>query len=119
MSLLMIDSYQFGEIVISGRRYESDLIVFPEKIIDNWWRKEGHKVYIEDLNEIVNHEPTPEVLVLGTGYYGLVKIQSEVKTDLKSYGIELIAQPTREACQRFNRLLLSRKRIVGAFHLTC
>jgi len=115
----MIDSYQFGEIVINGKKYESDLIIFPEKIIDNWWRKEGHKVYIEDLNEIVKREPTPEVLVLGTGCYGLVKVQSRVKTNLKSYGIELTARPTREACQIFNKLLLSRKRIAGAFHLTC
>lgn len=115
----MIDSYQFGEIVINGKRYKSDLIVFPEKIIDNWWRKEGHKVYVEDLNEILKHEQTPEVLVLGTGCYGLVKVQSGVKTALKSYGIELTARPTSEACQTFNKLLLSKKRIVGAFHLSC
>ena len=29
----MIDSYGFGVMVINGRRYTSDVIVFPEKVI--------------------------------------------------------------------------------------
>lgn len=115
----MIDSYKFGEIVISGKRYTSDLILFPERVIENWWRKEGHKVHFEDLEEILEHEPKPDVFVLGTGYHGLVKVPPEVKTALKSHGIELTAQPTREACQTFNKLLKSKRRVVGAFHITC
>ncbi len=115
----MIDSYEFGFIVIDNKRYTSDVIVFPEKIIDGWWRKEGHKLYVEDLREILQHEPKPEVLVVGTGYYGIVKVSPEVESTLKSHGIELVAQPTREACETFNKFLKSNKRVAGAFHLTC
>ena len=70
----MIESYDFGLIVIKGRRYTSDVIVFPERVIEGWWRKEGHRIYVEDLKEILDREPRPEVLVVGTGYYGIVKI---------------------------------------------
>ncbi len=115
----MIDSYDFGVMVINGKRYASDVIVFPEKIIDGWWRREGHKVYTEDLKEILEHKPKLEVLVVGTGYYGLVKISPEASEALKSHGIELVAQPTGEAYQTFNKLLKSNKRVAGAFHLTC
>lgn len=115
----MIESYDFGLIVIKGRRYTSDVIVFPERVIEGWWRKEGHRIYVEDLKEILDREPRPEVLVVGTGYYGIVKISSEVETVLKSQGIELVAQPTKEACQTFDKLLNSNRRIAGAFHLTC
>ena len=115
----MIDSYDFGVIVINGKRYTSDVIIFPEKAIDGWWRREGHRLHVEDLAEILNHEPKLEVLVVGTGYYGLVKISSEVENTLNSQGIELVAQSTKEAWQTFNRLLNSNKRIAGAFHLTC
>jgi hypothetical protein len=115
----MIDSYEFGLMVINKKTYTSDVIVFPERIIDGWWRKEGHKLHLEDLKEVLYHEPKPEVLVVGTGYYGLVRISPEVETTLKTQGIELIAQPTREACQTFNKLLNSNRQIVGAFHLTC
>ncbi len=116
---LLIESYEFGEIVIDGRRYTSDLIIFPDEVVDSWWRKEGHKVHIEDLKEILGHKPKPEVLILGTGYHGLVKVPIDVKDTLESHGIELAAQPTKEACRTFNKLLESNKRVVGAFHLTC
>lgn len=115
----MIDSYKFGEMVINGKKCTSDVIVFPGKVIDGWWRKEGHKVYTEDLEEVLKHEPKPEVLILGTGYHGLVEVQQEVSTTLKSHGIKLFAQPTTEAYKKFNELFKSKKRIAGAFHLTC
>lgn len=115
----MIDSYDFGVIVIDGKRYTSDVIVFPERVVDGWWRREGHRICLEDLKDVLNCEPKPETLVIGTGYYGIVKILPDVENALKSKGITLIAQPTREACQTFNKLLASKKRVVGAFHLTC
>ena len=115
----MIESYDFGLIVIKARKYTSDVIVFPERVIELWWRKEGHRIYVEDLKEILDREPRPEVLVVGTGYYGIVKISPEVETVLKSQGIELVAQPTKEACQTFNKLLKSNRRVAGAFHLAC
>jgi len=115
----LIESYDFGSIVINGKKYTSDVIVFPDRVIDDWWRKEGHRIYLDDLKEILNCEPEPEMLVVGTGYYGLVKISSEVETILKSQKIGLMAQPTKEACQTFNRFLKSNSRVVGAFHLTC
>lgn len=115
----MIESYDFGIIVINGKRYTSDVIVFTERVVDGWWRKEGHRLYVDDLKEILNHEPKPEVLVVGTGYYGLVKVSPDVESALKYQGIELKVQPTKEACQTFNKLLKSNKRVAGAFHLTC
>lgn len=115
----LIDSYDFGVMVINGKRYTSDVIVFPERVVGGWWRKEGHRLYVEDLTEILNHKPKLEVLVVGTGYSGLVKVLPEVENVLKSREIKLVAQPTSEACRTFNRLLKSKKRVAGAFHLTC
>ncbi|MEM3726527.1 MAG: Mth938-like domain-containing protein [Candidatus Bathyarchaeia archaeon] len=115
----MIDSYEFGVIVINGKKYTRDVIVFPGKVVDGWWRREGHGLCLEDLQEVFRHEPKPEVLIIGTGYYGLVKISPEVESALQSQGIEFKAQPTKEACQTFNRFLKSNRRVVGAFHLTC
>lgn len=115
----LIESYEFGEIIVDGKRYTNDLIIFPERIIDSWWRKEGHNVHIKDLEEIVGHLPKPEILILGTGYHGLVRVPNEIEEFLESHGIELVAQPTKEACRIFNKLLESNKQVAGAFHLTC
>jgi hypothetical protein len=106
-------------MVIKGKRYTSDVIVFPEKVMGGWWRREGHRIYVEDLMEILSHTPLPEVLVVGTGYSGLVKVMPEVENVLKARGIKLMVQPTGEAYKTFNELLRSNRLVAGAFHLTC
>ncbi|MDH4221498.1 MAG: Mth938-like domain-containing protein [Candidatus Bathyarchaeota archaeon] len=112
----MIDSYDFGRIVINGKRYNTDLIVFSDKVTDGWWRKEGHRLHVEDLKDVL--EVKPEVLVVGTGYSGLMRVPPETRRYVESEGIEFIAQKTTEACETFNHLVKSRK-VVAALHLTC
>lgn len=113
----MIESYDFGRIMLDGKRYSSDVIIFPDRVRDGWWRKEGHRLHIEDLKEVV--EAKPDVLVVGTGYSGLMKVPTEVKQRLEEKGIEVIVQPTRKACETFNQLIQSGRKAVAAFHLTC
>jgi len=113
----MIDSYSFGQIVVDGERYTNDIIIFLDRIKDNWWRREGHRIEIEDLKEMIQEKP--EILVVGTGYFGFVKVPAEVKEYVKGKGIELIAQSTKEACKTFNSLLKSGKKVVAALHISC
>ena len=115
----LIEFYDFGTMIVNGKRYTSDLIVFPEKVLSGWWRREGHQLCLADLKEVLSHTPAPEVLVVGTGYSGLVRVLPEVEEALKKRGIKLIAQPTGEAYKTFNEFLKAGKRVVGAFHLTC
>jgi len=112
----MIESYDFGQIIINGHRYSRDVIIFPDHIKDGWWRREGHKLSLEDLKEVFEAEP--EVLVIGTGYSGLMKVPQDVTDYVKSKNIELVVENTRQACQTYNRLCQSR-RVIAAFHLTC
>ena len=44
-----IEDYRFGRVVIDGRAYTSDVIVFPDRVKDNWWRNEGHELCPADL----------------------------------------------------------------------
>lgn len=72
---------------------------------------------VEDIEEAVD-EGKPEVLVVGTGYSGLMRVLPETERFLRSKGVELVVERTREACETFNRLVES-KRVVAALHLTC
>ena len=65
MSINIIDSYQFGRIVINGKEYTSDVIISPNTINGNWWRKTGHELCLEDIADITTENP--EALVIGTG----------------------------------------------------
>lgn len=112
----MIDSNSFGRIVIDGKKYTSDLILYPEKVYSNWWRKSGHLLQKEDLEDVIKYKP--EILIVGTGANGLMKIHEEAKRLVETMGIKLIALETSEACETYNKLS-DKKKIVAAFHLTC
>jgi len=111
-----IDSFQFGEIIISGIKYSSDVIIFHDRVIDNWWRKTGHELCPDDITKVF--EENPEVLVVGTGVSGLMKVLPKVEEMALARGIELIVDTTDNACDIYNQLSRSR-RSVAAFHLTC
>ena len=112
----MIDSYKFGHIVIDGKPYTSDVIIYPDRVESRWWRKEGHSLCMDDIQDILAGKP--EVLVLGQGKPGLMKVPDGVRTAIRSRGIELFVSGTRDAVEKYNEL--SRvKKVAAALHLTC
>ena len=114
---MQIDSYSFGSMTVDGKEYKEDLIVFPDKVKPNWWRKQGHSLAIEDLDEVINYKP--EVLIVGKGASSCMVIPSSSKNLLKQKQIELIDEDTELASRLFNEQIKKGKRVVGAFHLTC
>ena len=112
-----IDSYSFGKIVIGGETYSSDLIVFPQRVVPDWWRSQGHALCLEDLQEILEYKP--EVLIIGKGAFSCMKVSPEIKDKLLKQGIDTFDQNTKEACKFFNEQMNSGKKVAGAFHLTC
>ncbi len=112
-----IEDYRFGRIAIDGKIYTSDVIVFPDRVKDGWWRNEGHKLCPADLWEVVQEKP--EVLVVGTGHAGLMRVLPETEEYLQRHGIRLVVERTAQACQTFNQLSRSGEKVVAALHLTC
>jgi len=112
----MIESYTFGRMEIKGQAYTSDLILFPDKINDSWWRETGHKLSLQDIEDVFRENP--EILVIGTGFYGIMEVGEDVKEAAQSKGITLIIEKTENAVQRYNEIS-SEKKTIGAFHLTC
>jgi hypothetical protein len=111
-----IESYRFGEIVINGERHTSDVIIFPDRVRDRWWRKEGHNLATEDLEEVL--VAAPEALVIGQGSVGCMSVPAETRQLLEKAGIKVVAQRTSEACDTYNRLR-EKQKVVAALHLTC
>jgi len=112
----MIEGYEFGRIVIDGKTYTSDVIIYPDRVDGSWWRREGHELCISDLAKILPENP--QALVIGTGNAGIMRVLEETKSLCASKGIELIAEPTSKACNTYNQLL-SQKKTIAALHLTC
>lgn len=114
---MRIESYSYGNITVDGKTYFSDLIVFPNRIRSEWWRKEGHSLSIIDLNEVVKFKP--EILVVGKGTIGRMDVPYSTKLALKERNIEIIDARTDKAVQIFNEQIQMGRNVAGAFHLTC
>jgi len=110
----LIESYSFGNITIDGKTYTADLIIYPDRIEDNWWRKSGHLLQKEDIKDIILRNP--DILIIGTGVDGYLKISDEIKRYIKSKGIELIAEKTKKASKIYNELK-GKKKLLRRFIL--
>ena len=111
----MINEYSFGRIVIEKKEYTHDVIIIGPKIIE-WWRDEGHHAKIQDFISIPNNT---EILVIGTGESGVMKVDQTVLDHFKNKKIKVITEMTGNAVITFNKLIEENKKAVGAFHLTC
>jgi hypothetical protein len=111
-----IDSYRFGQIGINDRKYTADVIIFPDRVQNDWWRDDSHQLTLKDIVPIFNEEP--EVLLVGTGASGMMRVSPEVEKEARGRHIQLIIQPTGEACEIYNQLSQT-QRVIAALHLTC
>ena len=116
MTVPQVEEYSFGRMVVDGREHRRDLILLPRRVVDNWWRGDGHRLMPADLTVVI--EAAPEVLVVGTGANGVMEVSEETRRALADAGIELLAAVTTEAWREYNDLRL-RRHTAGAFHLTC
>lgn len=114
---MQIDSYHFGSMTVNAKEYKTDLIIFPDRVKANWWRKQGHSLALEDLDEAIDYKP--EVIVVGKGASGLMEIPLATKKALQEKQIELIDENTGQAWHLFNEQIRKGKKVVGLFHLTC
>jgi hypothetical protein len=110
-----IEGYRFGHVVVDGEEQTRDVIVLPDRVVTDWWRADGHRLVLADLDDVI--EDLPECLVVGTGAYGQMRPDPEAVNELRQRGVEVEALPTGEAVRRFGEL--DPRRTAAALHLTC
>lgn len=113
--MMRIESYNFGRIRVNNTEYTSDVIIFPDRVLHTWWRKEGHLLHMEDLTEVLRY--SPDTLIIGTGYSGVMRVPEDLVKKLQSMGIQVVVQKTTEAVETYNSSESIKK--VAALHLTC
>jgi len=50
-------AFFFGSITINGEEYSNDVVLLPPRIVSTWWRREGHRLKVDDLTEVVAYRP--------------------------------------------------------------
>jgi hypothetical protein len=114
---MMIEHFFFGSIIVDGINYTNDIKIIQGKVIPSWWRKSGHRVNIDDIQDIIGAKP--DILVLGKGKPGMMKSTPSLCEFLKQNNIELVEEKTSKAIKTFNRLFKQGKNVCAGFHLTC
>lgn len=110
----------FGVIEIEGDRYEHDVLI--ERGVVRKRKKKASKAYREQYGHtpLSADEPIPwhgDTLYIGTGSYGSLPIMDEVYAEAKRKGIEVVALPTREVCEKLSAL--KAKKVNAILHVTC
>lgn len=109
-----IDSSYFGSMIIDGKKFDTDLCILPSGEVQQ--RERTHTVSRREISDLLMHEP--DVIVIGTGNSGLMKVDRDAEVSCQLEGVELIAKPTPLAVQEFNKFSRGRK-VAAIFHVTC
>ncbi|MFW6120822.1 MAG: Mth938-like domain-containing protein [Petrotogales bacterium] len=112
---MKIEEYDFGFIRVNGKTYENDIVITPEGITE-WWRKEGHMVYPEDIDNILDDKP--DMVIFGTGKSGRMNVTGEVKKMLENKNILIKIANTDVAKDIYNKSN-EKMRVYALLHLTC
>lgn len=113
----MIEVFSFGQITIDGREYAADVIIYPDRVDDAWWRAEGHRCGLADLPDVWRFQPS--TIIIGTGDPGLMRVDGELMEYCAGNGIELVVLPTAQAVDAFNQRRSHGGAVIAALHLTC
>ena len=110
-----VQDYSFGRVTVDGSEQTGDLIVLPDRVVTDWWRREGHSLALEDLDEVL--DALPKRLILGTGAYGRLHPDPEAISELERRGTKVECLRTDAAVRRYAEL--DERHTAAALHLTC
>lgn len=105
-----IQEYKLGSFIIEGRQFIGNIKIFGSKV--RYWEKpENQSFDIKDLQELIDFKP--EVLVIGTGAAGLLKIPDAVRRFVMENGISFHTGKTQDMVKKINELDKNKKKIAA------
>lgn len=114
--VMHIDEFKFSSFRIDGRTYLSDI-----KIINNaikyWVGREKHELNLANVRDLLT--PVPDMVIIGTGAAGLVKVPMDVKMFFMQNRIPVIVEKTDTACKEFNKAVENNKKVHALLISTC
>jgi len=117
-----IDKVSWGKVKVDGKNYHQVLMIGDEVI-----ERESEKLHqlfgtthqIGDWEKEKLMANKPEIILVATGWSGLVKIDDDFKKKLavKEIGLETVLTP--QVAKRYHQLVQEGKRVNTLIHTTC
>jgi hypothetical protein len=116
-----IDTTHFGSITISGDRLDHDVIIRLDGKVKKRKKKlskrafgTSHRISLAEARHVF--EEGADMLIVGTGQYGLVHLDEQAQEFFNDQGCKVRIMPTPEAIELWNE---SKGKVIGLFHVTC
>jgi hypothetical protein len=116
-----IEKTKFGSITVNGKKYDYDIIIRLDKIVDKRKKKLSKEVFgtshiISKAEAEYAYEEGAETIIIGSGQSGMVKVSDEAVEFFTQKHCQVQIYPTPEAIELWNK---ASGQTIGLFHITC
>lgn len=120
--MIKIDSVSWGKIKVDGKEYHQALIICDKVFERDKPKLEalfGTTHQIGDWERELLLSGKPEIILIASGFNGVLKVKDDLRLMINDLGIKLITDLTPKAVAEYNRLVAKGKRVNALIHTTC
>lgn len=117
-----IAKIKWGKIIVNDREYH-DILVFGDTLEERDYERlkelygTSHKLGDWEVKRLFSNDP--EMIILGTGWAGVLEVPTIIKEEAEHRGIELKLVKSPKAVKEYNKLVQEGKRVNALIHSTC
>jgi len=118
---MSIDATEFGSITIDGKTYDHDVIIRLSGKIERRRKRLSKEKY--GTSHVISKEEAKfvfedgcDLLVVGTGQQGNVRLSSEAEAYFDKKGCRVLLEPTPDAIGAFSQSAANK---IALMHVTC
>jgi hypothetical protein len=116
-----IEATTFGSITVDGQKIGNDVVLRLDGSVKKRKKKLSKRIYgtshtisLDEAKHV--YEKGVELLIVGTGQYGLVRLSEEAEAYLRERSCQTKLDATPEAIGIWNE---AKGKVIGLFHVTC
>jgi len=120
----MFQKYKFGMVEFDNKKYFHDIVIHVDGRVDKRDKNPSkmkygtsHILCREEIEGLVHEKP--EILVIGCGQSGALKVGEDAREILNKKNIELTDLTTQKAIIKYNTLKNLSRRVAAVIHVTC
>lgn len=108
--------YGDDHVMINHHRHERNIIVLPDKLIEDWPVASINQLEAQHFDCLKPHQP--EIIILGTGIHHQFP-EHALLQQLARQGIGIEVMDTKACCRTYNILVEEGRRVAAAILINC
>lgn len=113
--MVFIDSAKYGEIVIDGKTYFSDMLLAWDDTVEMIPKSQIFRT--NDYQKL--KERKPDTIVIGCGMEEGLMIEEGLKDIAEKDNIDFFVERTPQAIRLFNSFITAKRKVIAVIHTTC